>query len=852
VHLRSIIGYGTERYPEKIARRLRAVNLASCCTAVFCFGYGVFFALLPVWKGAIANFVPALVIAAVPLLHRFGSLAAPFGYCISVYVAIFVVCSMFGTATGMQNQYLALAAGSVLFFGIERSYISYALGLLGASLVVALELLVPRHTGLVSPTILFGSFIGTVTGTSAILFIVVLYALREVARAEAAAEREHARSESLLANILPAKIVERLKGAAASLIADRYDEASILFADMAAFTKRTSDTAPDDLVRYLNRVFTDFDRLVESHGLEKIKTTGDAYMVVSGVPVARSDHAQALARLALDMRAAAAQLHDPDGRTAPIRIGIASGPVVAGVVGTRKFFYDVWGDAVNVASRMQSTGTPGEIQVSQNAYERLKDDFVLEERGSIEVKGKGQMLTWFLVAPQARAHEPHHRDRRQPAETAERQPRTTQHIWIDADSSRRHAPADLRQSSYAARHQADKAARRRRALNIAALIGAALMGGVAIAELLAPTPGLWKVALANGLTAVALAAVPLLHRVGPLAAPIAFITTVYAATFVICLLLGTSTGMQFSYMVATAFAVLFFGAQRIWLAVAFGILAAALAIGLEVFVPRDTGLQPAAAVFGSFIVVVFASCVLLLTILFYALYEADRAEAVAEREHVRSESLLANILPVTIADRLKRGTDSVIADKYEEASILFADMAGFTARTSDTTPKDLVEFLNRVFSAFDELVENRSLEKIKTTGDAYMVVSGVPNRRRDHAQALAQLALDMRDAATGLLDPYGRPVPVRIGIASGPVVAGVVGTRKFFYDVWGDAVNIALRMEATGTAGKIQVSPKTYGHLKDHFLLEKRDPNEVPENHQMETWFLTGCQGTRRIATTAA
>jgi adenylate cyclase len=227
--------------------------------------------------------------------------------------------------------------------------------------------------------------------------VIVVYALRQAARAEAAAEREYERSESLLVNILPASIAERLKSRTEAVIADKFEEASILFADMAGFTARASETAPDDLVLFLNHVFTDFDRLVERHGLEKIKTTGDAYMVVSGVPVPRSDHAESLAQLALEMRAAAEDLRDPQGRDVPIRIGISSGPVVAGVVGTRKFFYDVWGDAVNVASRMETTGAVGKIQVSHQTYERLKEDFVLEECGEVEVRGKGRMPTWFLI-----------------------------------------------------------------------------------------------------------------------------------------------------------------------------------------------------------------------------------------------------------------------------------------------------------------------------------------------------------------------------------------------------------------------------------------------------------------------
>jgi adenylate cyclase len=180
-------------------------------------------------------------------------------------------------------------------------------------------------------------------------------------------------------------------------VADKYDEASILFADMAGFTANASETEPAELVQFLNRVFTTFDRLVERHGLEKIKTTGDGYMVVSGVPVARPDHADALAELALDMLDSSSRLQDPHGCKVPLRIGIASGPLVAGVIGTRKFFYDVWGDAVNVASRMESTGTPGKIQVSYETYAYLKDRFVMEPRGLVEVKGKRELRTWFLI-----------------------------------------------------------------------------------------------------------------------------------------------------------------------------------------------------------------------------------------------------------------------------------------------------------------------------------------------------------------------------------------------------------------------------------------------------------------------
>jgi adenylate cyclase len=329
------------------------------------------------------------------------------------------------------------------------------------------------------------------------------------------------------------------------------------------------------------------------------------------------------------------------------------------------------------------------------------------------------------------------------------------------------------------------------------------------------------------------AAIPLLHRFGPLPAPLVFSITAYVVIFLDCFFLGIGTGMQFYYLVNTALLILFLGSDHVVLSAAFGGVSGVLIIALETFVPRTTGLQPAVLIFGSFIITTIASCVTLFTIVLYGVREA-------EREHARSESLLANILPDSIARRLKRRSETVIADRYEEASILFADMAGFTARTSDTAPDELVQFLNRVFTDFDRLVESHGLEKIKTTGDSYMVVSGVPVQRPDHAQSLGQLALDLRDAATGLVDPQGRSVPIRFGIASGPVVAGVVGTRKFFYDVWGDAVNIASRMESTGEPGKIQVSQDIYERLNCEFLLESRGVIDVKGKGEMQTWFLTG------------
>ena len=230
-----------------------------------------------------------------------------------------------------------------------------------------------------------------------IVFTLLALFAKQRAEALAALGVEQARAESLLLNILPGSIAERLK-ANPETIADQFVSASVLFADVVDFTPRTRDLPPAEVVGILDRLFSHFDTLAERHGLEKIKTIGDAYMVASGVPDPRPDHASALAMLALDMVDAVRPGGAVGDLGLEIRIGINSGPVVAGVIGRKKFLYDLWGDAVNTASRMESQGTPGQVQITGATYELLKDDFACEARGSIAIKGKGDMDTWYLVA----------------------------------------------------------------------------------------------------------------------------------------------------------------------------------------------------------------------------------------------------------------------------------------------------------------------------------------------------------------------------------------------------------------------------------------------------------------------
>ncbi|MEH2002406.1 MAG: adenylate/guanylate cyclase domain-containing protein [Nostoc sp.] len=213
--------------------------------------------------------------------------------------------------------------------------------------------------------------------------------------ARKAMELAQYKSERLLLNILPEMIAEQLKQSHTT-IADSFLEVTVLFADIVGFTELSTRTSPAELVELLNTIFCLFDQLAERHGVEKIKTIGDAYMAVAGLPKQSNYHAPAIANMALDMQNAIATFNEENNQSFSIRIGISTGPVVAGVIGLKKFAYDLWGDTVNIASRMESHGIAGSIQVCEATYQLLKDKYLLEKRGLIQVKGKGEMMTYIL------------------------------------------------------------------------------------------------------------------------------------------------------------------------------------------------------------------------------------------------------------------------------------------------------------------------------------------------------------------------------------------------------------------------------------------------------------------------
>jgi guanylate cyclase len=235
-----------------------------------------------------------------------------------------------------------------------------------------------------------------ITVSGVIVFTLLALFAKQRQDALAGLRDAQARAENLLLDILPGSIAERLKTSPGT-IADQFPAASVLFADVVDFTPRSDGLTATEVVNLLDRLFGEFDTLAERYGLEKIKTIGDAYMVAAGVPTPRPDHAMALANMALDMREAMHEADDVAHLGLKLRIGINSGPVVAGVIGRKRFLYDLWGDAVNTASRMESQGTPGEIQVTAATRELLEDEFELALRGTVAIKGKGAIETWYLL-----------------------------------------------------------------------------------------------------------------------------------------------------------------------------------------------------------------------------------------------------------------------------------------------------------------------------------------------------------------------------------------------------------------------------------------------------------------------
>ncbi|MBK8498077.1 MAG: adenylate/guanylate cyclase domain-containing protein [Flavobacteriales bacterium] len=362
--------------------------------------WAVLFAILGVPQLFVFNLFSVGIFIGCILLNRRGHHMLPTVVGMAEVVTHQVVaCYLLGTGSGYQ-LYILVVSLYPFIMPSWRPWIKAVLfaGSLAGYLFIELVLKVRTPQVVLEPGLLGALNISNIVFGFVCLGIWGIYFSFGMRKTEEQLDAEFDKSEQLLLNILPRSIAERLK-AREPIISDRLPDASILFADLVGFTRFAENVAPDELVRILNEYFSAFDALADRFGMEKIKTIGDAYMVAAGVPKPDGDHARNIGRFALEMLAVLDERNTHLGHAMQLRIGIHCGPVAAGVIGTRKFAYDLWGDTVNVASRMESLGVPGRIQITESFQRACCDYFAFEERGLVEVKGKGQMRTWFLAGP---------------------------------------------------------------------------------------------------------------------------------------------------------------------------------------------------------------------------------------------------------------------------------------------------------------------------------------------------------------------------------------------------------------------------------------------------------------------
>src|SRR3954451_8621035 len=390
--IQRLVELGTAGYPLRTRRRLKILNAFAALIAVSSAGYALSYTLTDArtyrWIIAI-NLMLVLMGLCVPLLHRVNDILGGLVIAGTEGAALFALVALLGRNSGIQLNLIIGAAASFFILGMERLALGTAIVIIFLVLHVAAWFLFPVGILPVDQAFLDQLYVSSAVTVFGLSGALAYYAFR-------LAEREEAETDRLLHNILPDNIVERLRENPDEPIADAFGDASILFSDIQSFVPLSKRLGAERTVALLNEMMRRFDALADKYGVEKIKTIGDAYMAVAGLPQPVADHADRLAHMALDMLRDKAAVAEHFGVTIRMRIGIASGPVMAGIIGSRKFSYDVWGDAVNLAARLESSGEPERVQLSAEARRALIS-FDCESRGEIEIKGVGPLETWFLL-----------------------------------------------------------------------------------------------------------------------------------------------------------------------------------------------------------------------------------------------------------------------------------------------------------------------------------------------------------------------------------------------------------------------------------------------------------------------
>lgn len=389
-----LLELGTHGYPVDVRRRLMIMNAIAYLIAFTTAGYAIQHSNIDyekfkpvIWLNVVLIGVAVLV----PLSHRVNEIAGGVIIVVVEWVALLLFTMYMGRPSGVHLQYFVGAAAPFVVFGLNRIRLVLATVASGVALHLYAWFAFSRRNAMIDAghEVLDGLYIQAAISTAVLIAATVWYAFSLV-------ERAKAETDALLRNILPDSIAESLKAEPDQRIADEHADVTVMFADISGFVALSRKLGPQRVVELLNTIVRRFDRLAMKHGVEKIKTIGDAYMAVAGVPEARADHAARAVAMAQDMLEVIGQVRREHDIELNVRIGLASGPVLAGIIGTQKFSYDVWGDTVNLASRMEGSGVLGRIHVSPSTHAALIDDYEFEELDAIDIKRIGPLITWLV------------------------------------------------------------------------------------------------------------------------------------------------------------------------------------------------------------------------------------------------------------------------------------------------------------------------------------------------------------------------------------------------------------------------------------------------------------------------
>eukprot|EP01112_Ceratiomyxa_fruticulosa_P016328 TRINITY_DN4916_c0_g2_i1.p1 TRINITY_DN4916_c0_g2~~TRINITY_DN4916_c0_g2_i1.p1 ORF type:complete len:773 (+),score=140.99 TRINITY_DN4916_c0_g2_i1:354-2672(+) len=671
-------------------------------------------------------------------------------------------------------------------------------------------------------------------------------------------EKEKNISEKLLLNILPVSVIDRVK--LNNQVADGIRMCTVIFAKIIVEDKESNDIEENSMEGFhlLNRVFTAIDNLVSKYNnkIEKIKTITNCYMAVAGVPILSDQHCENAASFSLDLLDLIENFSSKSDKKIRVCIGLNSGACIAGLVGSLKTIYDLWGDTCNVSSRMQSNCPPGKINCSEIVYDQLKNNFLLEDRGIQHIKGKGEMRTFFLLnklSETIKSDHDYQENTTIPAESVE----YNSVKEIDADPSVLHLL--FNGSKYFRRFTQrfkDPDYSQKFAKHYGEFSRLSVAGGYAM-PLLIPIIGMANdVRFLHGKTDKIIYAILRVFSV------IAFITllvyikkgkryveNVQIHSFIFnlfCIIPWIILSALVDPIFYWEFTYIIFIIRLLRSAMFYELASCLLCFVLfqvAQFIPGTLKLDSSDYIIATF---TFSISLLIIFLGHYSFEFAERKDFLVnlimieqrkqiELEKAKSEKLLYNILPAPIIEALKI-SNKQDPKSYHDVTILWSDIVGFTDFCSTKSPSIVVTCLNTLFSVFDKLIGVYELEKIKTVGDAYVVAGGLFMKSADHSQKVVKFAFAMLESLQEFNKTTGMNIDLRIGIHSGGCIAGILGIKKFTYELIGEAVSVANLLESKGQPGKILISESVKRSIPpESFLLQPHESVKSPLNHGEET-----------------